>query len=129
MESVLAVKGGHGITVERLGTAVYTFRAPEVVSTSPTSGPVTGGTNLTVSVEFPGRLGSYVGCLFNGVYVNGSYVEHGGAMAPAPASARDWSGMVVCPTPHLRHILADVRSHPPELKLNMPLPGVLHELV
>lgn len=81
------IKALYGRTVNE---AIYELHAPLISSVAPLSGVITGDTNLTIGMDYPGVASSTVQCGFNGVLIDAQYL-----------SINDAAGLVSCVTPHL----------------------------
>eukprot|EP01043_Picozoa_sp_COSAG02_P017639 COSAG02_NODE_803_length_17021_cov_18.597270_1_plen_2767_part_10 len=85
----LNIKALYGQTINEV---VYELHPPQIVSVAPLSGVITGDTNLTIGMNYPGTVSSTVQCGFNGVEIDAHYL-----------SIANTAGVVSCVTPHLAY--------------------------
>ena len=91
------IKALYGKTVN---DASYSFHAPLITTVAPLSGVITGDTNLTIGMNYPGVAASTIQCGFNGVLLDAEYLTIG-----------DQAGMVSCVTPHLGYCHPGARRY------------------
>ena len=87
LDAGVHIKALYGQTVNEV---VYKLRTPQITSITPLSGIITGGTNLTIGMNYPGIASSTVQCGFNGVLMDAQYLSIANAV-----------GVVSCVAPHL----------------------------